>query len=74
MHDSGIIDQVELYGMTRAELLKLISTNSEVKALRYYEYKISEALYRKDCDKAKQAFNCLKFIIDGLLFPEPYQH
>lgn len=54
MYSSIELDVIEMYGMTSAELEKLIKTKGEVEALRYFEYQTSEAFRLGDHEKALQ--------------------
>lgn len=70
MYNSEEMEQIEMYGMTRAELHKQIKDSNELVALRYYEYETSEAFREGNCKKALQAFNHCRYVIDVVLFPE----
>ncbi|MEW6144346.1 MAG: hypothetical protein AB1598_04935 [Thermodesulfobacteriota bacterium] len=64
------LGEIEMYGMTSAELDKQIKTSGEIVALRFYEYQTSKAFRESNYEEALRAFNRVRYIIDVRLFPE----
>lgn len=63
-------DEIEMYGMTDAELDMQIKTSGEIVALRFYEYQTSKAFRESNYEEALRAFNRVRYVIDVRLFPE----
>ena len=70
IYSSIELGEMEMYGMTSAELQKLIEANSELKSLRHFEYETSNAFRDGNYEEALRAFNRVRFVLDVRLFPE----
>lgn len=70
IYSSTELDEIELYGMTEAELVKRIDADGELAKLRRFEHQTSKAFSESNYEEALRAFNRVRYVIDVRLFPE----